>query len=83
MGGGRLARGVAEVLDEIDPLEHVAGYPLGPHYEEKQKRLLANLQAGWEHAVSDLLALANVSELGKPQTNAWRGEVGKLPCGCC
>jgi hypothetical protein len=59
-----LRRDLERVLREIDPCAHVTGYPVGEHYVEKQRRLLADIRAGYEHAVSDLLAAARVWELG-------------------
>jgi hypothetical protein len=58
-----LRRDLAAVLQRIDPCEHVAGYPDAEAYAERQRRLLQAIRAGYEHAVSDLLAVAKVWEL--------------------
>lgn len=61
-----LRRDLERVLREIDPLAHVAGFPDGEHYRAKQERLLREIRAGYEHAVSDLLDVARVWEIGDP-----------------
>lgn len=61
-----LRRDLERVLRQIDPCAHVAGYPDGEHYAEKQRRLLVAIRAGYEHAVSDLLAVARVWEKCDP-----------------
>lgn len=61
-----LRRDLERVLRSIDPCAHVAGWPVGEAYEQKQQRLLRDIRAGYEHAVSDLLAAAQVWDLGDP-----------------
>ena len=61
-----LRRDLEDVLRGIDPCEHVGGFPPGDAYREKQERLLREIRAGYEHAVSDLLAAARVWDLGDP-----------------
>jgi hypothetical protein len=49
-----------ETLRAHDALAYVRGYPPTPSYAERQARLLAELGARWEHAVSDVLELMQV-----------------------
>lgn len=61
-----LRRDLAQALADYDPLAHVTGYPPGEQFAERRARLLRELRAGWEHAVSDLLEQAKVWETGDP-----------------
>jgi len=42
-----------QTLRDYDPTEHVLGYPPGTQYVEKQARLLAELRAGYDRALSE------------------------------
>jgi hypothetical protein len=55
---------IARVLTTHDPLTHVAGYPPHEHYAQKQRRILSEIRAGWEHAISEVLEIAKVWEIG-------------------
>jgi hypothetical protein len=61
-----LRRDLDRVLRAIDPCAHVGGFPDGPHYAEKQRRLVVAIRAGYDHAVSELLDIARVWEIGDP-----------------
>lgn len=47
---------VGKKLTEYDPTAHVAGFPPGEHYAEKQARLLADIRRRYEAQVSEILA---------------------------
>jgi len=50
------AQAAASCLREYDPRADVAGYPAGPQYAERQRRLLSEIEVGYESAVSRALA---------------------------
>jgi len=56
------AGGVPNVLQRWDPCRHVDGYPPGEQYADRQARLISALTAGYQMAVSDLLAEAGWTE---------------------
>jgi hypothetical protein len=58
-----LRRGIGDALRGYDPIEWLIGYPSGQNYEERQLRLQRALRSGYEHAVSELLAIAEVWEV--------------------
>lgn len=59
-----LRRDIGTALHAYDPLAHLVGFPDGEHYARKQEQLERALRAGYEHAVSELLEVARVWELG-------------------
>lgn len=61
-----LRRGIGDAVREYDPLEHVVGYPPGEQYAAKREALHRAIRSGYEHAVSELLEIAKVWEIGDP-----------------
>ncbi len=59
-----LRRQIGDALRHYDPLEHLVGYPEGGAYAQKQALLQRSVRSGYEHAVSELLAIAKVWEVG-------------------
>jgi hypothetical protein len=59
---------VAAALRDHDPCANVMGYPPGAQFAERQARLLRELRAGYEHAVSRLLEAAGIVD--EPQTQS-------------
>lgn len=55
---------VSAALAAYDPTQRVTGYPPGAQYDERRARLLADIRAGYEHAVSDVLEVASSWEVG-------------------
>lgn len=47
---------VAAELHGMDPTAHVAGFPEGPQFEKKQKRLLEAIRSRFDSCVSELFA---------------------------
>lgn len=66
-----------DTLRGYDPVAHVRGYPPGAQYEERQRRMIADLRDRWPHAVSEVLQTMSVWELAggdRPQVEAETGE---------
>lgn len=53
---------VAQALQDYDPTELVQGYPEGAQFAARQERLLADIEHGYDQAVSDLLERAGITE---------------------
>jgi len=49
-------------LREYDPCDDYYGFPEGPQYESKQERLDSEIRAGYEGAVGEALAAAQIHE---------------------
>lgn len=61
-----LRRQIGDAVRAYDPLAHVVGYPAGEQYAAKRESLARALRSGYEHAVSELLEVAQVWEIGDP-----------------
>lgn len=49
-------------LDDMNPVQHVQGFPPHPKYAEKQRHLLDHMERMWQHLVGELLSEAGIAE---------------------
>lgn len=53
---------IREALEDLDPVQHVAGFPPGEKYAARQANLITHMNRMWAHLISELLTQAGVSE---------------------
>lgn len=56
------AAGLIDWFRGHDPTAHVAGFPAGDHYADRQAKLLAAIRRGYERALGTLFADADLTE---------------------